>query len=79
MNITVETKNIKEIEVLAFLLMRESRITIETKNLMLNNNDRFYNIFKSENYSQDGLYNVIASREHTRNNEVYTLCQFINK
>jgi hypothetical protein len=79
MNITVSTKNIKEIDILAFLLMRESRISTDTKSLMLSNNAKFYNIFKSENYDQNGLYTVVASSEHKPNRELLTISEFINK
>jgi hypothetical protein len=74
---SVSVQNLKEIDVLAFLLLRESRISLDTKNLMLANNSKFYNVFESSNYDNDGQYTILASNVNNFECKEYTISEYI--
>ena len=75
---TVSVKNIKEIEVLTFLLLRDARISSDAQKLMIQNNAKFYNVFESENFDNDGQYTVLASNVNRLNGQVLNISEYIN-
>lgn len=75
---TVFIKNLKELDVLIFLLNRDSRITPLTEMLMRSNDSKFYKIYKADNYKNHGVYDILAVNTNTSEKQALTISEYIN-